>query len=1180
MTRIVRLIARLCLVAALLLGVAMSSMAVTAQGDEPPKSDEIGAASLAIPPTVSAAQGETGDTPLPVGQSPVGTLSLPISGDDTHFVVDSGGDLDQYLFRTDRADGRLKFNLQVTRYYFNTADASAHIQFGSNGLLTPASVTHIVSKKILPSTVKLRLRVFDVDEEATWCPELDLIYINGEQLRKSGTAVHLSGANETWSDVTYDVPIAMLRFPMAKGSNAPPAPATNEVAIQVDANLCTSGGVAAWAVLVDYAILEIEGPIRPVIFAHGWTGNTSSFSVIDDRLNSDGIPSAGHADLLEGIYPIADTAEWLSDYIRKATIEFGVNKINLMAHSKGGLVARRALYDDGIARMVERLLTFDSPHHGTDWASLGSAMEAVCHWNKYPNDPAKAALCFEATKEFTPEAVRNTFNYSGCTHSLIFGWSNCRPIYVRQPDVDYRAFAAIVSPVVVPKTTTQYPWNADKAPMPSWSVINVDAQYLTTHGGILERQDAYQCAIHLLDATRFSCPGSSFSTEAEPASLAVASITANQLVLTQAGNVAASGLFTKQIPVDAGTQLVLDVHANMAVTFTLVEPGGRLINPALADADPFIDYATAADLGLIHYRYVISNPVMGPWQVQVQSATATDFVVTGWLDAPISLDVSPDKAAYAPGELITVQAALIQTATALIGGTMVGAFEQPQGGELAVNFYDDGTNGDTAANDGRFTAQFAAPAIQAQLYLKVIADRGATHRESSLLLTISMQTAMITGITGEWPLDDDGDGLIDRLVIQANISVLQGGYFDLQGSLLGLNEAFIQSAQALARSAQTSPLAPGPHSILLEFAGQDLWQAGQDGPYTLTDLILTDSTHQIFRVDSLTTAYMTAAYAHSQFEHAPLYFLGGSDTALDTNGNNRYDTLTVHLQFGIEAPGSYVLNGRLVDVHGGEIAWSASSFSASTAGGYAVDLIFNGADIGSHRVNGPFVLQDVSLYNTAGAPTAYFSSPFTTGLYEFTHFEAGYYQVALPLIMVGSNASNYAWLDATVGGTIVAQLDDTYQFVSLPFAFSHYGNLYTGVYVSSNGFVSFGAGYSSLSNHCLPNGSTPNNAIYAFWDDLVPNGGGNGNVYVKQIDPGTFVVEWYRVRQYGTSIYQTFEIVLRSDHSATLQYQAISNASSVTVGVENLTGQLGLQRFCNGVGMPLANQTAIRYTMP
>ena len=187
----------------------------------------------------------------------------------------------------------------------------------------------------------------------------------------------------------------------------------------------------------------------------------------------------------------------------------------------------------------------------------------------------------------------------------------------------------------------------------------------------------------------------------------------------------------------------------------------------------------------------------------------------------------------------------------------------------------------------------------------------------------------------------------------------------------------------------------------------------------------------------------------------------------------------------------------------------------------------------------------------------------------------------LPTVTRNSGGGTpYNWFDATNGGIVVAEGDDTYEYVSLPFSFNFYGNTYDGLYVSSNGYVSFGTGYSTYSNDCIPSTDTPNNAIYAFWDDLKPDGGSNGNVYVKQIDSGTFVIEWYQVKRYESDDYETFEIVLRDDNSITLQYQSVSSTGSATVGVENATGTLAKQYLCNGVGSPLNNQLAIRYTTP
>ena len=86
------------------------------------------------------------------------------------------------------------------------------------------------------------------------------------------------------------------------------------------------------------------------------------------------------------------------------------------------------------------------------------------------------------------------------------------------------------------------------------------------------------------------------------------------------------------------------------------------------------------------------------------------------------------------------------------------------------------------------------------------------------------------------------------------------------------------------------------------------------------------------------------------------------------------------------------------------------------------------------------------------------------------------------------------------------------------------------------------------------------------------------DVYKRQVD--TFVIEWHQVKRYGTSDYETFEIITKRDNSIKIQYKKISNVNSATVGIENSNGTLGVQYICNGIGNPLSNESMIFYTTP
>lgn len=176
----------------------------------------------------------------------------------------------------------------------------------------------------------------------------------------------------------------------------------------------------------------------------------------------------------------------------------------------------------------------------------------------------------------------------------------------------------------------------------------------------------------------------------------------------------------------------------------------------------------------------------------------------------------------------------------------------------------------------------------------------------------------------------------------------------------------------------------------------------------------------------------------------------------------------------------------------------------------------------------------------------------------------------------------FNWIDASNGG---AQLrfanDDDYAAVTLPFPFSFFGNSYSTAYVSANGFISFGQGYSPAnSNSCIPSTSPPNNAIYAFWTDLDPIV--YGAVWSKVVG-NSIVIEWQNLPRYGTyptDELQTFEVILGADNSIIIQYLSVKNTLNAVVGVENGTGTVAIQNYCNGSGLTPFNGQVVAYQVP
>jgi triacylglycerol lipase len=71
----------------------------------------------------------------------------------------------------------------------------------------------------------------------------------------------------------------------------------------------------------------------------------------------------------ESARTVEDAANELAKRIQEITKEYHVDKVNIIAHSKGGLDSRYAISNLGIASNVASLTTINTPHHGCIFAN-------------------------------------------------------------------------------------------------------------------------------------------------------------------------------------------------------------------------------------------------------------------------------------------------------------------------------------------------------------------------------------------------------------------------------------------------------------------------------------------------------------------------------------------------------------------------------------------------------------------------------------------------------------------------------------------------------------------------------------------------------------------------------------------------------------------------------------------
>lgn len=195
-----------------------------------------------------------------------------------------------------------------------------------------------------------------------------------------------------------------------------------------------------------------------------------------------------------------------------------------------------------------------------------------------------------------------------------------------------------------------------------------------------------------------------------------------------------------------------------------------------------------------------------------------------------------------------------------------------------------------------------------------------------------------------------------------------------------------------------------------------------------------------------------------------------------------------------------------------------------------------------------------------------------------------------------TNCPIYEWVEIKdVGTQLYFSQNDDVLSVSLPAAFGpvkFYGNRYTTLSVSADGFVVFGTDLTArYTNYPLPSSQAPAAFIAINWDDLYPNYQSAGYVYhYHDVANSRFIIEYDSVAYYNPrSVKDKFELIIydttvatpNGDNMLIAQYQTANLYTSSTVGMQDPTRAIAIQYLYNETyhqgAAPIAPNRAIKY---
>ncbi len=443
---------------------------------------------------------------------------------------------------------------------------------------------------------------------------------------------------------------------------------------------------------------------------------------------------------------------------------------------------------------------------------------------------------------------------------------------------------------------------------------------------------------------------------------------------------------TAAFQVDEATLIRVEITSTLpALTTSVVGPTGQLINPATVGSfgGAYITFSgTVPDSFLISptspgSHYVYSFPSLGVGTYTAHFSTAPGLaehvpVITELVtDSPVAATLVAAEPAFPIGFPVVLAAALFDGSSALAGATITVAVKPPTSSEFTLSLLDNGAAGDATAGDGIYTASFTATATGSYNALAQISGTNSHGtpftRVAGTGFSVVPARGSLTGTLTNQGVDDNSNGLFDRVVVTAQANVTVAGDFALNVTLR------TPGGQTLLGHG-VATLATGLQTIAASFAAPDILAAGENGPYIIEGVELVYVTTTGMEPSDWITegTQATQAYLLSQFERPPIELTGvNSDQAVDTGADGVFDQLVVRVGIRVATPGTYQYAVRLKDPCGEQIEFIAAQQSfPSGANPEVLVLTFNGAVIGTHGVDGPYAVRDLLVYGAGGSLVA------------------------------------------------------------------------------------------------------------------------------------------------------------------------------------------------------------------
>ena len=567
---------------------------------------------------------------------------------------------------------------------------------------------------------------------------------------------------------------------------------------------------------------------------------------------------------LLGTPPLEKNAECLKDQIAYVRLVTGAQQVILIAHSMGGLVSRAYIEGPDYQHRndVRALITLGSPHAGIPYNWLRflfgpMLLPSVCKGHEGLCQLEEGRM-EKWNQEHGPKSreVAPLYHLIGGDKSDSFLGRNLR----RWADPN----DGIIG-------TRSAQAGTDGNPAIQGSVKGRYQTHETHSKGVgypsyfqapTGHSQSYQCIQNVILDMSNPCAEPSVAAMLAQAVPSLTEYTSDVPGHLDTGETAQH---TLQVDTDGASLFYLS-WVTGTLGFTLTNPVGTVIDPAYAAANTdVVTYTTSpgSEMTPPFASYSFTTTVPGLYTATITAGdvgiTGTDYLLFAAMETTRTLSVALDSNHYQIGDTAVLTATLEGAGGGITGATVQATFSRSDAITDTLTLTDQG--------DGTYRGTYAIPNAPGYLHLHVTAegsDAGTQfNRQVDRLLTVASPAVQLTGTYADRADDADGNGRYETLTVDVEVLAVGAGDFTFSADLVAGEGQFV--AHVITQTA----LITGTQSVSLRFDGELIQDGGSDGPFTVTNLLISDPQNAGIPSVMADDVWTTAAYDHTQFGRIP-----------------------------------------------------------------------------------------------------------------------------------------------------------------------------------------------------------------------------------------------------------------------------------------------------------------------